>query len=581
MWGIYILSRVLTKFQPENTHTHNRYGWNIDRTPLLTPVTLRTTCRFYDTSSDKHEKSGIITLSIRDEQIFASVNDGDLGRPVVRVRVNRSEGNLYLHFTQKIDDIVLDSVPSPPDTPVDMKSNSSESLLKASTRSMTADLNRIDATLRHTMGDLKNLVSPTKRSDDGPIYQVHPREDEVDSVFAWLHDNAYRVSLSKCRLDFNEADVISFKDKTHGDVTLEVSCGNLDNRQQYIMVSFDDGVAKPLRFLRHDGDRRIYVDAYGFGNDEKLTVPFKDKYRVLEYVLNCWSRFQTLTSSASYRGTEVVISTPVDQSEKLTKELELLRVRHERWTRVSKLGDLEDDWFGNPLDRALHVRHAFLESMGSLLSPFFHTPAEFPDTFTLVPRGDPSAIRLNGIYSNTKKLRLRLDESHPGLGIGFSTTGEENHLSVVPSSDSIQVKIEVFGDAEDKSRRRVLLRLDSKSYVAVMSSRRSHQKDEDFELHRVCRKDSPKAVFVVVEDNMLRPDFVKNDDLVLGLRSTFEDRVKHFCVSDLNEMTTVVRDCRKLKKTKFLEQSCCIKGLGNLFERECVVFERSNHFTFS
>ena len=219
--------------------------------------------------------------------------------------------------------------------------------------------------------------------------------------------------------------------------------------------------------------------------------------------------------------------------------------------------------------------------MGSLLSPFFHTPAEFPDTFTLVPRGDPSAIRLNGIYSNTKKLRLRLDESHPGLGIGFSTTGEENHLSVVPSSDSIQVKIEVFGDAEDKSRRRVLLRLDSKSYVAVMSSPRSHQKDEDFELHRVCRKDSPKAVFVVVEDNMLRPDFVKNDDLVLGLRSTFEDRVKHFCVSDLNEMTTVVRDCRKLKKTKFLEQSCCIKGLGNLFERECVVFERSNHFTFS
>ena len=297
------------------------------------------------------------------------------------------------------------------------------------------------------------------------------------------------------------------------------------------------------------------------------TPTLEHRYRVLEFVLNCWSRFHTLASSASDRGTEVIITAPVDQNEKLKKELELLRVRHERWTRDSKLGDLEDDWFGNPLDRAIHVRHAFLESMGSLLRPFFHTPAEFPDTFTLVPRGDPSAIRLNGMY--TKKLRLRLDESHPGLGIGFSTAGEENHLSVVPSSDSIQVKIEVFGDdAEDKSTRRVLLRLDSKSYVAVVSSRRSHKNDEDLELYREFRKDSPKAGFVVVGEDMIRPDFVKNDDLVLGLRSTFEDRVKHFCVSDLNDMTTVVRDCRKLKKTKFLEESCCIKGLGNLFERE-------------
>ena len=212
----------------------------------------------------------------------------------MRVRVNRSEGNLYLHFTQKIDDIVHDNVPSPPDTPTNMKSHSSDSLLKASTRSsMTVDLNKIDATLRHTMGDLKNLVSPMTRSDDGPVYHVHPREDEVDSVFAWLHDNAYRVSLSKCRLDFNEVDVISFKDRTHGDVTLRVSCGNLDNRQQYIMVSFD-GVDKPVRVLRHDGDRRIHLDLYGFGKDENLRVPLTDKYVVFENLndrVNCITHY--------------------------------------------------------------------------------------------------------------------------------------------------------------------------------------------------------------------------------------------------------------------------------------------------
>ena len=110
-------------------------------------------------------------------------------------------------------------------------------------------------------------------------------------------------------------------------------------------------------------------------------------------------------------------------------------------------------------------------------------------------------------------------------------------------------QIEVFGDAEDKSRDVSFFdsipspTLPSCHLVVLI-------KDEDFELHRVSKGQS-ESVFRSCGREHASTDFVKNDDLVLGLRSTFEDRVKHFCVSDLNEMTTVVRDCRKLKRQNF------------------------------
>jgi len=542
------------------------YGWNMDKTPLLSGVSLQSSCRFYDTMSTG-PKHRVIKMSIRDNQIFASDTIRDLGRPVVRIRADRSEGKLYLYFTPRMDDIVLESCESP-----------DVSLLeKEVSTKMSSELNLIATSIQRTIG---GFVSPgsSKRSDYGPVHEVCPRADELDSVFCWLHDNAFRISLAKCRIDFNEMDQISFQDKTHENVTFHVSCGNLDDRLQYIKISFD-GDTKPVRVLRHNGGQHIHVDLYGFASDVNLVVPNKDKVRVLEWVQNCWLRFSKNEDSTS-RGTLVIIDgisssvnkhlTKVQRDRHLSNlQLSILRARQERWTGNSRMENLEDDWFGNPLDRVLHVRHAFLESMANLLHPFFHSPAEFPDIFTLVPRGHRSAIRVENIRSDAIKSRFRLGVSYPGLGIGFV---KKNRLGIVPSADSIEVTyiIEEYEEKNEnekkKKKRRVFIRI-ANSYVVAMSPRQlSDRKNNKNDVDLCVVEVEEKKGFVVVEKDMIRPEFVQNEDLVLGVRGTFEDRAKQFCVSDLDDMMTVSR-VSKFNKMKFLEKSFCIKGLGNIFER--------------